>query len=283
MNLPLNKIICGDALEVLKMLPSNSIHLAITSPPYNLDMPYKNHNDNLPYDEYLKWMAEVWKETKRVLISGGRICINIGENKRQNITYPTYSAFIQQLINIGMLYRGTIIWNKNSAIKHTAWGSWNSPSNPHVVPRHEYIIVFSKDKWKLDGDLKKSDMTPEEFMKYTKTVWEFAPETHSKVGHPAPFPEELPYRLIKFYSYKNNIVLDMFSGSGTVGVVAKRLGRNFILIDNCMDYCKIALNRIKKEVSQKKLTDDNLNNNEKIEILQQEELKQKIKNLSIQI
>lgn len=255
--LPLNKVICGDALEVLKALPSESVHLAITSPPYNLDMPYQNHNDNMPYAEYLKWMGAVWKETKRVLVDGGRLCINIGENKRQNITYPTYSAFIQECIDLGMLYRGTLIWNKNSAAKHTAWGSWKSSSNPHIVPRHEYIIVFSKGKWNLEGDKEKSDMTTEEFIEYTRSVWEFGTESKKKIGHPAPFPEELPYRLIKFYSYKDNIVLDMFAGSGTVGVVATKLSRNFILIDNSLEYCKLAERRIKKLTSQDKLLSSN--------------------------
>lgn len=273
MNLPINKIICGDALKVLKKLPDNSIHLAITSPPYNLDMPYKNHNDAMPYDEYLKWMGEVWKETKRVLVSGGRLCINIGENKRQDITFPTYSAFIQQCINLGMLYRGTIIWNKHSAAKHTAWGSWKSASNPHIVPRHEYILVFSKDEWKLKSGNEKSDITDKEFMEYTRSIWTFAPESRKMVRHPAPFPEELPYRLIKFYSFPKQIVLDMFCGSGTVGVVAKRLGRDFILIDNCLDYCKLSQERIKKEIAQTKLNTKNFNNgnNDKIEILNYED------------
>ena len=250
--LPINKIICGDALKVLKTLPSNSVHLAITSPPYNLDIPYKNHLDSMPYNLYLDWMQKIWAETNRVLIDGGRLCINIGENKRQNITYPTYSAFIQQCIELGMLYRGTVIWNKNSAAKHTAWGSWKSASNPHFVPRHEYILAFSKGQWKLEGS-KDSDMTSDEFMKYTRTVWEFGTESKKLIGHPAPFPEELPYRLIKFYSFKNNVILDMFSGSGTVGVVAAKLGRNFILIDNSEEYCQLALKRIKKEAKQMQL------------------------------
>jgi len=250
MDLPINKIIYGDALKVLKSLPENTIHLAITSPPYNLGIPYKNHVDSMPYDLYLDWMREIWAETYRVLVDGGRLCINIGENKRQDITNPTYSAFIQQCIDLGMLYRGTVIWNKNSAAKHTAWGSWKSPSNPHFVPRHEYILVFSKKKWKLDGNPELSDITSEEFMEYTRTIWNFGTESKKQIGHPAPFPEELPYRLIKFYSYKGNIVLDMFGGSGTVGVVATRLNRNFILIDNSEEYCKLALKRIKKEARQ---------------------------------
>ena len=169
-SLSLDTIICGDALDVLRALPVESIHLIITSPPYNLDKPYSNHNDDLNYGEYLDWMSKVWKAAKRILVPGGRICINIGENKRQNITYPTFSAFIQQLTDLGMLYRGTAIWNKNSAAKHCAWGSWKSCSNPHIVPRHEYVIIFCKDQWKLDGRKEDCDLTDTEFMDTTRSV-----------------------------------------------------------------------------------------------------------------
>lgn len=267
--LPINKIICGDALDTLKLLPDKSIHIAITSPPYNLDKPYSNHNDQMDYDKYLDWVGQVWKETNRVLIKGGRLCINIGENKRQNITYPTYSAFIRQCVDLKMLYRGTIIWNKHSAAKHCAWGSWNSCSNPHIVPRHEYIIIFSKGQWKLKGDSKDCDLDKEEFMEYTRSIWVFAPESRKKVGHPAPFPEELPYRLIKFYSYKNNVVLDMFAGSGTTGLVAKKLDRNFILIDNSIEYCNLASKRINMYFKSTLFNKDS----KKIEILSYENLK----------
>jgi len=231
-------------LDTLKQLPSESVHVAITSPPYNLGKPYQNHNDLMDYNEYLNWMRSVWKETKRVLVQGGRLCINIGENKRQNITYPTFSAFIQQCVDLGMLYRGTLIWNKHSAAKHCAWGSWNSCGNPHIVPRHEYIIVFSKGQWNLEGDRENCDLQKDEFVKYTRSVWVFHPESGKRIGHPAPFPEELPYRLIKFYSYRGNVILDMFAGSGTVGLVAKRLSRKFILIDNSADYCRLAAKRL---------------------------------------
>jgi len=267
--LPINKIICGDALDTLKLLPGESIHLAITSPPYNLNKPYSNHNDLMKYDDYLDWMRQIWKETKRVLVEGGRLCINIGENKRQNITYPTYSAFIQQCVDLKMLYRGTLIWNKHSAAKHCAWGSWNSCSNPHIVPRHEYIIVFSKGQWKLEGNPQNCDLDKKEFMEYTRSIWVFAPESRNKIGHPAPFPEELPYRLIKFYSYKGNVVLDMFAGSGTVGLVAQKLGRDFILIDNSMEYCKLSASRLKKELPPS-LFEKSISN---IEIITYEKLK----------
>jgi len=245
-DLPLDSIVCGDALDTLKALPANSVHLMITSPPYNLDKPYANHDDDLDYREYLKWMERVWRAAKRVLVKGGRICVNIGENKRQNITVPTYAAFIHQFVKLKMLYRGTVIWNKNSAAKHCAWGSWKSCSNPHIVPRHEYIIVFSKGQWKLEGDSKDSDITAKEFMDTTRSVWSFGTESKKRIGHPAPFPEQLPERLIKYYSYRGNTVLDMFAGSGTVGVVAKRFKRHFVLIDNSAKYCKLAQKRFRE-------------------------------------
>ena len=240
----LNKIICADVLKGLAKLPPESVHLAITSPPYNLEKDYEHHDDNLVYAEYLDWMRQVWAATLRVLVSGGRLCINIGENKRQNITFPTFSAFINQCVELGMLYRGTVIWNKNSAAKHCAWGSWKSCSNPHVVPRHEYIIIFSKGEWKLEGDKALCDVTDQEFMEYTRSVWVMGTESKTRIGHPAPFPEELPYRLMRYYCYRGNTVLDMFGGSGTVGVVAARLGRDFILIDSSPAYCKLAKQRI---------------------------------------
>jgi len=242
----LDNIICGDVLETLPLIPDESVHLAITSPPYNLAKDYANHDDDLDDKEYLDWMARIWLETVRVLVPGGRICVNIGENKRQNITRPTYAAFIQQFVEMGLLYRGTIIWNKNSAAKHCAWGSWKSCSNPHIVPRHEYVIIFSKGQWKLEGDSENTDIDRELFMTCTRSIWEFGTESKTRIGHPAPFPRELPRRLMKFYSYRGNTVLDMFGGSGTVGVVAQELGRHFILVDNSREYCEIALGRLKK-------------------------------------
>ena len=243
----LDNVLLGDVLAVLAKIPRESVHLIVTSPPYNLDKPYAEHNDDLEDREYLAWMKQVWAACKKALVPGGRLCINIGENKRQYISNPHYSAFIQQLVGLRMLYRGTIIWNKHSAAKHCAWGSWKSPSNPHLVPRHEYIIIFSKGRWKLEGRPDDVDITPEEFMACTRSVWEFGTESRTRVGHPAPFPEKLPERLIKFLSFRGQTVLDPFGGSGTVGVVAARLGRHFILGDNSPAYCKLAQKRITDE------------------------------------
>ncbi|MBL7222876.1 MAG: site-specific DNA-methyltransferase [Candidatus Brocadiae bacterium] len=240
----LDRIICGDVLDVLAAVPRQSVHLIITSPPYNLDKDYEEHSDDLEDRAYLAWMKKVWRAAIKTLVPGGRLCINIGENKRQYISNPTYSAFIQQLVSLKMLYRGTIIWNKHSAAKHCAWGSWKSPSNPHLVPRHEYILAFSKGQWKLDGDKADSDISDKEFMSCTRSVWVFGTESKKRVGHPAPFPETLPERLIKFYSYRGHTVLDPFGGSGTVAVVAARLGRHFIHGDNSPQYCELARKRL---------------------------------------
>lgn len=254
----MNKIYNLDVLEGFKKIQDHTVNVIITSPPYNLDIQYKNHQDYMPYEAYLKWLFDVWKESKRVLVEGGRLCINIGENKRQDISQPTFTAFINQLLKLKMLYRGMIIWNKNNSAKHCAWGSWCSPSNPHLVPIHEYIIVFSKNTYKMQGKKEHIHIEKKDFMDYTKTVWSFGTESKKKIGHPAPFPLELPKRLIKFYSYEKDVILDPFGGSGTTGLAAVLLDRNYILIEHCKEYCDIAENRILKEKQQLKLFTTNL-------------------------
>jgi len=245
----LDNIVCGDVLAVLRKIPAESVHLIVTSPPYNLDKDYDAHDDALDYSDYLAWMESVWRACLNVLVPGGRLCVNIGENKRQNITYPTFSAFIHQLVDLEMLYRGTIIWDKNSAAKHCAWGSWRRPSNPHIVPRHEYIIAFSKGQWKLEGDRGDISISTKDFITCTRSVWNMGTESKKRIGHPAPFPEALPWRLINFYTFQGMTVLDPFAGSGTVGLVAAQLGRRFILGDNSEKYCELARQRIVRKRS----------------------------------
>ena len=242
-----NGIICGDSLEVMGRIPSNSIQLAITSPPYNLDIKYDNHMDNLKYDDYLNWMKKVFVETERVLVDGGRFALNIAPTSIKNFR-PIHHDFSNILRDVGMIMRTEIIWYKQTMRKRTAWGSWKSPANPHIVPSWEYVLVFSKGSWSLKGDKKNIDITADEFKKYSDGFWHIPPE-RNRHGHPTPFPEELIYRLIKFYSYENDIVLDMFGGSGTVAVVAYRTGRRFIHIDISKKYCETAEKRLKKEMS----------------------------------
>lgn len=242
--LPLNKFICGDVLDIMKLLPDNCIHLAITSPPYNVGKNYDNHFDKMKYRDYLDWLYEVWTETKRVLVPGGRFALNIAPTGIKDFI-PIHHDFANQLRRLRMKFRTEIIWYKQTMLKRTAWGSFKSPSNPHIVPSWEYVLIFSKDIDRLDGDSKKADIRKEEFMQFSDGFWQIWPETKRK-GHPAPFPEKLIYRLIKFYTYKDNNVLDMFGGTGTVAAVAAKTDRNFIHIDISKQYCEVAKDRIDK-------------------------------------
>lgn len=247
----LDKIITGDVLETMANIPNNSIHLAITSPPYNVGKNYDNHNDRMNYQEYLDWLEKVWRETKRVLIPGGRFALNIAPTGIKDFV-PTHHDFSNQLRKLGMKFRTEIIWYKQTMLKRTAWGSFKSPANPHIVPSWEYVLVFSKEKDRLDGSPQNSDITKEEFMNFSDGFWKISPEI-KRNGHPAPFPEELIYRLVKFYSYKNNTILDMFGGTGTVAAVAYKTKRHFIHIDISEEYNKVAQQRLERIKNQLRL------------------------------
>ena len=237
-----DQIICGDCLVVMRQIPDETVHLAVTSPPYNLGIDYDNHDDNLAYDNYLEWMKKVWIETKRILVPGGRFALNIAPTSIKNFK-PIHHDFSNQLRDIGMIMRTEILWYKQTMGRRTAWGSWMSPSNPHIIPSWEYVLVFSKDSWSLEGDKKDRDITNDEFMRFSDGFWYIPPESQRR-GHPTPFPELVIYRLIKFYTYKGNIVLDMFGGTGTIAVVAQKTGRHFIHIDVSQKYCEIAQQRL---------------------------------------
>ncbi len=238
----LDRIICGDCLKAMSQIPDGTVHLAVTSPPYNLGIDYDNHDDNLAYENYLEWMKKVWIETKRVLVSGGRFALNIAPTSIKNFS-PIHHDFSNQLREIGMIMRTEIIWYKQTMKRRTAWGSWMSPSNPHIVPSWEYVLVFCKDSWTLEGDSKDRDITNDEFMRFSDGFWYIPPESRRR-GHPTPFPEMLIYRLIKFYTYRGNVVLDMFGGTGTVAVVAQKTDRHFIHIDISQKYCQVAEQRL---------------------------------------
>lgn len=239
----INKFHCGDRVEVMKKIPDNFVHLIITSPPYNVGIPYDNHDDLIPYKDYLDFLEETWKECYRILVSGGRICINVPSVTAEGGYQPLFVDVVNQMKKLGFIMRCDILWYKQSISKRTAWGSWKSPSNPYVVQPYEFVLVFSKENKKLEGDKTKIDITKEEFIEYSNSFWTIKPETR-KTGHPAPFPEELAYRLIKFYSYMDNTILDPFGGSGTVPIVSIHNSRNFIYIDKSENYCKLAEDRL---------------------------------------
>ncbi|MCA6085088.1 MAG: site-specific DNA-methyltransferase [Endomicrobium sp.] len=244
----LNKIILGSCTD-MKEIPDNSVHLTITSPPYNVS---KEYDKDLSLTEYLNLLKETFSETYRVLVNGGRACINIANLGRK--PYIPLSDYVSQIMNgIGFNMRGEIIWNKkSSASPSTAWGSWKSAANPILRDIHEYILIFSKGNYKRERakeelSIKQNTITKEEFMMWTKSIWTMNAESAKRVGHPAPFPIELPYRLIKLYSFTNDVVLDPFMGSGTTALASIRTNRNFAGYDINQEYINLANKRINFE------------------------------------
>jgi len=246
----LDKILCRDSRKLSK-IQNSSIHLIVTSPPYNVG---KEYDKNLNLNEYMKLLKSVFSECHRVLVPGGRACINIANVGRKPYI-PYHKFIIDAMLDVGFLMRGEIIWDKGAgAGTSTAWGSWQSASNPTLRDTHEYILIFSKDSFARNNQNKQNTISKQEFLEFTKSVWRFSPERAQKVGHPAPFPVELPYRCIQLYTFKDEIVLDPFCGSGTTGIAALKSDRHFILIDNNRGYVRIAKKRIKEYCSQKMIT-----------------------------
>jgi modification methylase len=217
----------------------------VTSPPYNVG---KDYDDDLTLAEYLSFLKRVWAETYRVLVPGGRACINVANLGRKPYI-PLHAFIIHDMNEIGFLMRGEIIWDKGaSASSSTAWGSWQSASNPTLRDTHEYILVFSKGNFrreKIDG--RADTISKEEFLEFTKSVWAFAAESAKKIGHPAPFPIELPYRLIQLYTFKAEVLLDPFMGSGQTALAALKAGRHYVGYETNGEYLKLAQKRISEQ------------------------------------
>jgi len=245
----INKFILGSA-ENMKELPNNSVHLMITSPPYNVT---KEYDEDLSLKEYLTFLENSFKETYRVLVNGGRACINVANLGRK--PYIPLSDYISQImLKIGYNMRGEIIWNKAaSASPSTAWGSWQSAANPILRDIHEYILVFSKGDYKREIGKKENTISKEQFMAWTKSIWTMNAESARRIGHPAPFPEELPFRLIQLYSFKNDIILDPFIGSGTTAISALKSERKFVAYDISKEYISLAEKRIEPYKTQTKI------------------------------
>ncbi len=235
-------IYCHDSRN-MKHLPDNSIHLMITSPPYNVG---KDYDDDLTLAEYKELLESVLQETYRVLVEGGRACVNIANVGRKPYI-PLHAYLIEIAENIGFFMRGEIIWDKQTTGNSCAWGSFQSASNPVLRDMHEYILVFCKGTF-ARRPIKQNSIGRDDFIESTKSIWRMAPSSAKKVGHPAPFPIVLPKRLINLYSYVGDIVLDPFLGSGTTALAAKQTERHYIGYDINRDYVKMArenLNEIK--------------------------------------
>jgi DNA modification methylase len=241
-----NQLICQDARN-MSQIPSNSVHHMITSPPYNVS---KEYDENLSLQEYLSLLREVFNEVYRVLVPGGRAVINIANvGRKPYIPLATYVNTI--MIEIGFLMRGEVIWDKSaSAGSSTAWGSFQSASNPCLRDVHEYILIFSKGSFSLSRtEEEKSEgrintIEKQEFIDLTKSIWRFPTASAKRIGHPAPFPIELPRRSIEFYTYAGDVVLDPFIGAGSTALAALSTGRFYVGFDISQDYIDLANNRI---------------------------------------
>lgn len=234
-----NKIYCGSS-ELMTELPNSSIALTFTSPPYNVG---KEYDDDLSFSEYTDMLARVMRKIYIATFSGGRLAINVANLGRKPMIPMT--QIVYNIANdVGFLPVAEIIWQKAEGSNGScAWGSWNSAKSPQMRDIHEYVLIFAKDLYGRP-DKGESTMTKEEFMQSTLSVWQIRPESAKKIGHPAPFPKELARRIINLYSYKDDVVLDPFVGSGTTCLVAKQMGRQYVGYDTSEAYCEMARKRI---------------------------------------
>ena len=231
--------------EDMYELPDACMHLMVTSPPYNVG---KEYDDDLNLDEYRALLYRVWEEVYRVLVPGGRACINIANLGRKPYI-PLHAFIIEDMISLGYLMRGEIIWDKAaSSGSSTAWGSWLSASNPTLRDVHEYILIFSKESYRRQPPEKRANtIIKEQFLEYTKSVWTFPSVSAKKIGHPAPFPQELPARLIQLYTFENEIILDPFMGSGQTALAALEAGRGYVGYETNEEYVHLAEKRLSSE------------------------------------
>ena len=222
-----NVIHCGDSRNMTQ-IPDESVHLMITSPPYNVGKEYDN---DLTLSDYKTLLADVLRDTYRTLVEGGRSCVNIA-NVGRTPYIPLHSHLIEIALDIGFQMRGEIIWDKGaSAGSSCAWGSWRSASNPVLRDVHEYIMVFSKGGFKrqtIEKTKGVDSIERDDFLESTKSIWKFPAASAKKANHPAPFPLELPRRLIQMYSFVGDLVLDPFMGSGTTAEAALLSNRNYV-------------------------------------------------------
>jgi site-specific DNA-methyltransferase (adenine-specific) len=243
-----NRILCGNAGEILPRIPDGSVDIIVTSPPYNFGQSYAQdpHDDTHAWNAYFSQLSAIWAECARVLKPGGRMAVNIQPLFSDYI--PTHHIISTQLQALGLLWKAEILWEKNNYnAKYTAWGSWKSPSMPYLKYTWEFIEVFDKETHKKTGRREDIDITAGEFKEWVIGRWSIPPETRMKDhGHPAMFPEEIPRRLLKLFSYRGDLVLDPFNGAGTTTLAAWRQHRRFIGIEISAEYCREAFRRLEE-------------------------------------
>jgi site-specific DNA-methyltransferase (adenine-specific) len=256
-----DEVYLGDARSMDRVQPS-SVALVVTSPPYFAGKQYEEElgRDGIPasYTEYIGLLEEVFAECVRKLEPGGRIAVNIANLGRK--PYRSLSADVIGILQdrLGLLLRGEVVWRKaRGAGGNCAWGSFRSPANPVLRDLTERVVVASKGRFdravarpdrQQQGLPHLATTTADEFMEATLDVWELAPESATRVGHPAPFPVELPQRFIELYTYEGDVVLDPFMGSGSTAVAAVRTARRYLGYDTDAAYVEAARRRLTGEL-----------------------------------
>lgn len=253
--------VVGDARN-MDAVPDGSVALVVTSPPYFAGKAYEEElaRAGVPssYLEYLQLLEDVFAECKRKLEPGGRIAVNVANLGRK--PYRSLSADVVRILQdeLGLLLRGELVWQKaEGASGSCAWGSFRSAANPVLRDITERVVIASKGRFdralsveqrRARGLPHESTLMTEDFMALTLDLWPIPPESARRVGHPAPFPVELPEQLIRLYTFKNDLVLDPFMGSGSALVAAARLGRRYVGYDLDPTYVAIARRRVLAEL-----------------------------------
>ena len=240
------KIVCDDIITTTA-IGRSSVDLIVTSPPYNVNIKYATHNDETSYEEYLEFSKKWLRQCFKLLKNNGRLCLNIPLDKNKGGQQSVGADLTTIAKKIGYKYHSTIIWNEGNISRRTAWGSWMNASAPYVIAPVELIVVLYKKEWKRGSNGRTSEIAREEFMAWTNGVWTFSGESKKRIGHPAPFPVELPKRCIKLFSFVGDIILDPFLGSGSTLIATHLTKRNGIGVDIDRAYCQLAKKRLIEE------------------------------------
>lgn len=233
-----------DDFLTTECVEENSVDLIVTSPPYNVDIQYGSYDDEIPYASYLEFTGEWLAKCLKLAKDDGRFCLNIPLDKNKGGQQSVCADITTIAKQVGWQYHSTIIWNEQNISRRTAWGSWLSASAPYVIAPVEVIVVLYKKQWKKMGGSGQSDITRDEFLEWTNGVWNFSGESRKRVGHPAPFPVELPRRCIKLFTFVGDTVLDPFLGSGSTLVACTEANRRGIGVEIDSKYCEIAKQRL---------------------------------------
>lgn len=246
-----NILIYNDDILNFAEITEPCIDLIVTSPPYNVDIHYNEHKDDLSYTDYLEFTKKWLQKCHRLSKDDGRFCLNIPLDKNKGGQQAVCADITNIAKEVGWKYHSTIIWNEGNISRRTAWGSWMSASAPYVIAPVEVIVVLYKSEWKKHNRKGENDITKQEFMDWTNGVWTFNGQSKKGAGgHPAAFPLELPKRCIKLFSYVGDVVFDPFLGSGSSLIAAHQCRRQGIGIDIDQAYCGIARTRLEEDINQ---------------------------------